>query len=169
MVELLTISDFSWKESPWDVRAERILSSWRNTPYAPGQQARRIGVDCVQYVGAFLDEAFRSTVRTPIPRLKGDTSLHDPEKARAVIRLLRKAHNGSVAVEKGAALESGDVVVTRVEQQEGAPANEGHAMILGMAPWSAWHAIPGGVNRTALSKTRGIVAVYRPLGKDLWN
>jgi hypothetical protein len=149
-------------------RLRRVLDGWLGTRYGEGQRAKRIQVDCVQFVAGVLDELFAVKTPTFVPRLRADIALHSPERAYPTIKAFREAHYGMDEVEDGT-VQPGDIIVTRAEHQEDAKERDAHVMIAGAERWTAYHAIPRvGVVKTTIACTRGILRVYRPRRKDLW-
>jgi len=147
---------------------EGVLRSWEGTPYHEGQRARKVGVDCVQLILGTYDILYRVESPSRIPRVQVDAALHSPRVALAAILRMRSLWHGADVVRDGT-VRPGDIVVTRAEAQPGAPRRPAHAMIAGVRPWTAWHAIPrAGVVQTSIERTRGIVRIYRPRKKDLW-
>ncbi|TRZ51606.1 MAG: hypothetical protein D4S01_04415 [Dehalococcoidia bacterium] len=104
-------------------RMQKILDSWEGTPHMDGQQAKGMGVDCVRFVAAVLDELIGT--KTPIKHLPSDTAFHQRDKAVAGMRLFIKQFDG-YRIGPDEPLQAGDVLVTG--PRSGGP---GHAMIVG--------------------------------------
>lgn len=162
---------FRWRPLPLNVerRISRCLSSWLHTPYMEGQQAKGIAVDCVQFVGAFLDEMYGNRTRTRIPRLRADAAQHSVRAAFQTIKALRSHFPTFVA--RDDIIEPGDIVVVRASTDSRAPKRPGHVLIA--APGhvgSAFHADGhlGEVCQTSLAATSGILRIYRPKEKCSW-
>lgn len=111
-------------------RLGQVLESWEGTPYMSGQRCRGVGVDCVRFVVAVLDEL--TGRHTDIRTIPPDTCLHAPAKAREAAERLSLAFEADRVTD---ALEAGDVIVTG--PVGGGP---GHVMIVGHRKSEVWHA-----------------------------
>ncbi len=138
-----------------------ILLSWENTPYMKGQRKKRVGVDCVRFLCAVMDELY---VMEPAPsvELPQDVALHAPHTARAAMRKIMSRYPDHRNLDQGESVEPGDVVITGPER--GGP---GHAMIVGADP-GLWHATGLEVQRGGLIPTDPIHHVLRPQDKHRW-
>lgn len=138
----------------YETRLAAILASWNGTPYMAGQQCRGVGVDCVRFVCAVLDELYRQEP-VPIETLPSDAALHARESAIGAMKKIRDCYMPNDAIEDGT-MEPGDILVT-------GPANggPGHAMIVGTRPNQLWHAAGDGVHVTALHASVHVFRVYR--------
>lgn len=171
---LQTIQDtteqvLTWKtvSEPLSNRLMNVLNLWKGTPYVPGQQALKGGVDCVQLMGGILDMLYRRPSATKIPRLNPDTSLHDPRTSYKTISALRKHFPNSVV--RDFTIEPGDIIVCRASHDLNAPRNMGHVLIAAIQPGSVFHAVPGsGACFGTIQATHGILRIYRPKEKDTW-
>jgi hypothetical protein len=123
-------------------RLAEVLASWDGTPYMLGQRCKGVGVDCIRFVVAVIDELAGTTTRVRV--LPGDVAHHAPAVAfDALARVLELVPSAPVLE---GPLEPGDVVVTG--PLKGGP---GHALIVGVDGLSGWHATqPQGVCRTGL-------------------
>lgn len=160
---------YSWRhlDPAIEDRLKAEMSWWFLTPYMAGQQAVGIGVDCVQLVGALLDDLYHRTDTTHIPRLSPDAAIHNAREGFKTIRCLRRSFPSDVV--RDCVIEPGDIVVTRAAPDPTGPRRPGHVLIAGPEPFTALHAIKSsGVAMTTLTATRGIVRVYRPRNKSLW-
>lgn len=162
---------FSWRRLslPVERKIEQCLRSWEGTAYMEGQQSKGISVDCVQFVGAFLDAMYHKPCKTIIPRLRADSAQHSVRAAFSTIRVLRSAFPTFVV--RDDSIEPGDIVVVRASIDPRSPKRPGHTLIAtpGQHP-GAYHADGhlGGVCKTSLAATSGILRVYRPKEKHLW-
>jgi len=165
------IDNFTWVPLWPDIhdRIEAFADQWTGTPWVEGQRARRVGVDCVQLVGAFLDEMMGLPDHTTVPRLPARCAVHRPGTAEPTVAALRKAHHGSDPV-RDRTVEPGDILVTRAEPGREAPAIGAHAMIALPRTLQALSASAGAgrVIRTSIPATSGVLVVFRPKRKDLW-
>jgi hypothetical protein len=103
-----------WRCLPPQILAQQqrlgaILLRWEGTPYRPGQQKEKAGVDCVRFVAAVLDE-LRGT-STPIETLPPDAAMHTREGAIASMLNIKRAFMPCELVGDNS-LEPGDVLVT---------------------------------------------------------
>lgn len=139
----------------FEARLEQVLRSWEGTPYMAGQQLRGVGVDCVRFVAAVLDELL-GRAPTPIETLPPDASLHNRVGAICGMRAIRKRFMPNAPVQDGP-LEPGDIVVTG--PVSGGP---GHAMIVGSSR-VLWHSSARSVHWTGLRPPKGhkVWRVYR--------
>ena len=148
-------------------RLAGILDSWEGTPYAPGQQMKGAGVDCVRFVCGVLDECYGSK-RIPVPELPGDIALHQRGTAIAAMRFIMELYKPNAAV-TDEVLEPGDIVV--VGPAGGGP---GHAMIVGARTNELWHSTDRRVQMTGLgflqqhSHGYSLFGVYRALDRERW-
>lgn len=166
--EIITEIRWMGNDRKLNARLRQVLDSWLNTKYKPGQRAKRIAVDCTQFGAAVLDELFRATKPTFVPRFDGTIALHNMRKAYPTMKAIRRMHFGMDIVRNNIVMP-GDFLVTRAEHQAEAAPIQAHVMIAGPDPNTAYHAIPhAGVCKTTLAATRGIVRIYRPRRKDLW-
>jgi cell wall-associated NlpC family hydrolase len=143
----------SWKalaDGATQARLGAILRSWERTPYLPGQQCKGVGVDCVRFVCAVLDELLGR--KTPIATLPPDTCMHNPARAAAAMERIATLYDAVDATD-AAVLLPGDAVV--VGPEAGGP---GHCLIVGDERGQVWHANPPHVSRVGLG---GIYAVGR--------
>lgn len=141
----------------YEARLEAALVSWEGTPYMRGQQLRGVGVDCVRFVAAVMDEVL-GRPRTPIETLPDDAALHDRVGAICGMKRLRKLFWPNKPIPLDAPLEPGDIVVTGPEN--GGP---GHGMIVGARPNTIWHSSGTSVHWTGLRPPKGhkVFRVYR--------
>lgn len=138
-------------------RLAQVLASWDGTPYFAGQRCKGVGVDCIRFVVAVLDEL--AGTRTVVRVLPGDVAHHAP--ALAFEALSRQLGLMPCSPVLDGVLEPGDVVATG--PLDGGP---GHALIVGPERLQAWHAADGqGVCRTGLGVLgwmgHRIVSVHR--------
>jgi len=152
--------------NPWDEQLERILRSWRVPPtrYIDGQCLKGVGVDCVRFVDAVLQELYGWKLK-PLPLLPPDTSAHS---AKAVMRIglliARRFPNTEFKPPFLDHLESGDIVVAAWGNRE----NEGHVFIIGPNN-KPWHAIQeSGVTPTHFSHHWNLMRMWRPNDKESW-
>lgn len=145
-----------------EARVDAELESWVGTPFVAGQRLKGVGVDCVRFVAAVLDEMFRET-RIPLDRLPQDLSMHNPAGARAALRLFKKAYAPTVDIADNV-VEVGDVIIVGVR----GPA---HAIFCGSKQSYLYEAGSRRVIRTGLSTLRHPVRVFatiRPVEKHRW-
>jgi len=150
-------------QHPARTRLRFSLLCWEGTPYREGDQVQGVGVDCVRFVCAVLDEMYG--FRRELPRnLPADRALHDPEGAKAAMRQLLRLYP-STEIAPDQAVEPGDILV--MAPSGGGP---GHAMIAGPDPNELWHVEPSaGVCYTGHGlMDMTLHAIYRPHGKESW-
>lgn len=145
-----------------------ILDRWLGTPHVAGQRLRGVGVDCVQFVAAFLDEAARLPARTTeVPRLPQDSGAADQWLCalRQVMGSILARHPADL-VHDGQ-VEPGDIVVCRLGNAGG----PGHAMIVGGEPRRVYHASRPArrVCWTGLGSIAYLDRIYRPQNKHRWS
>lgn len=145
-------------------RIEDACKVWENTPYRPGQQKPGMGVDCVRLVCGVMDYLYGQSHF--IPREVQDRSLHDPEGAKRITKMIREYYPDHVDLPCGdRVVEPGDVVVTG--HALGGP---GHAILVGAAPNTLWQAFRRYVRMGGfglLSHYQQIFTIIRP-DKTLW-
>ena len=170
----MELQDYYWRENTgmsaeqfaaFRDRLQVVLLSWDRTPYAARKQVKGMGVDCVRFVCAVLDEV-RGISGRKIETLPNDAAMHTPSGAMSVMRAIRRLYMPNESVLDGS-LEPADVIVSG--PIAGGP---GHAMIVGAEPNVLWHSTADRVQRTGLgylrSRASKIFRVYRGLDKDLW-
>lgn len=160
----------SWKPLDFegaDTVIERLracFQTWDRTPYMAGQRAAGIGVDCVRFVCAVLDEMYG--VFHEIPREMQDRSLHDPEGAQRVVDTIRAYYDDHIDLPKhDRCVEPGDIVITGNAQ--GGP---GHAILVGVDRNTLWQATSRGIRMCGLGLLdhfQQICTIVRP-DKTLW-
>lgn len=152
----------------WKVALEEEMQSWKGTKYSLGQRLKGVGVDCVQFVIAVLDEMYGYE---PIAfRAPSDSAVHDRRFVMASYAFI--AHRYPQSVLRGAEPDTGDVVILRHRNAAGAGRrNPGHVGIVGMDRRVLWHAdSPVGVCTTSVRAHRDqIVRVWRMTGKEQWS
>lgn len=142
-----------WRQRVGTERLEAILAGWAGTPYMAGQAQRGVGVDCVRFVCAVLDE-LQGVVRE-VATLPSDAAMHTRRGAIGVMRTIRKRFAPNDPVRDGS-LEPGDVIV--VGPSDGGP---GHAMIVGTRKNELWHSTGRNVHRSGLAFAQGYNRVFR--------
>lgn len=127
-----------------------------------GQCCKGMGVDCVSFVRAVLDELYRLPP-TALQIMDRQLSLHDPREAVRIMRLLVDRYPNRIL--RGEAPEPGDVVIGR----SGTQASPGHVLIVGPHPAQLWHVGMSGVCFTGWGAYRpNIVRIWRMLHKESW-
>lgn len=151
--------------NPWVNRLERVLASWEDTPYVPGQQrkGRDGGVDCIRFGCGVLDELYRRPL-TSLPIRAPDASMHDKEGAFSVMRQIIARYPDHISVEDGS-VEPGDILV--VGPRSGGP---GHMMIVGVQRGTVWQASADRVHFTGLSlpASATLFRVFRMVDREAW-
>lgn len=148
-------------------RIQQVQESWIGTQYMAGQRAKRIGVDCLQLVGGVLDELFRRTTPTHIPRLPSTSGLQFKGGGFRTSLAVRKQFPSRI--ERNGRIEPGDVIVTTSTLDASAPNVMGHLALAGVRPWTFLHAVAGvGVCWTSLQGLPGLVRLYRVRSKESW-
>lgn len=147
----------------WLPRLKSVLVSWQGTPYCVGQQQKQIGVDCIRFGCAVLDELYRRPL-TDLPIRAPDASMHDPEGAFSVMRQIVRRYPNHVTIEDGS-VEPGDVLV--VGPRNGGP---GHMVIVGPQPNTLWQSSGGKVHFTGLSLpgSATLFRTYRMVDREKW-
>jgi hypothetical protein len=157
------MTPLTWVPESIEVHAalESIYSRWKETPYREGFSKEGVGVDCIRYVTAGLDQLYRRQ-RMPIPRLCADASMHNLSAVKNLARFLRK--NYPTETIKDNIIMPGDIICVK----RGILA--GHALWVGTRKNTLWHAMKGvGVCMTGSGLlTEEILFVERPKDKDLW-
>ncbi len=115
------------------------VSSWEGTPYRSMYRVRGSGVDCVNFIAAYLD--WLLGMKTPVLELPKLLGYHDPPKTRETIRTLESTWGGD-RVDPGDTILPGDVLATKNGS------NPVHLMLAGPQHAVLWHAsnvknIPG--------------------------
>jgi hypothetical protein len=144
---------------------ERAFAIWLRTPHVAGQQAPKMGVDCVQLLPGVLCPLY-GLPKIIVPRQAQDAGIHSPRISMTTVRFLRRHFPSDTVRDKS--IQPGDIVGTRASYDKDGPARLGHALIAGTHPWTALHAGKSGVGITSLLAIPGIVRIYRPIDKRLW-
>lgn len=125
MIDLRFDPDFLPCEE--DLRFQKELDSWQGTAYRLFSQAKGVGTDCIRFVCAMGDFAWKDGSKTKVPRIMADTSMHQPEMARKVMRFLMEQYDyRAVPASEMHLLRPKDVVITAHPG-----AGPGHAIIAG--------------------------------------
>lgn len=145
-------------------RISEVLDSWLGTPYAAGQAAKGLAIDCVRFVAGVLDELnHRKQQQLHYLRLPSDLGMHNRREALRGLRLFRRAYEPNEMV-NDFVIEPGDVLMT-------GPADGGptHAEFAGTRRNTFYHATIDGVTVTGILKPVGTqFAVIRPMNKEEW-
>lgn len=150
-----------------EARLSEVLQAWDGTPYLIGQQARGVGVDCVRFVCAVLDE-LAGTPPVAVETLPQDAAMHTRSGAIATMKLIVKRYEPNERVTDGT-IEPGDILVASAPG--GGP---GHAMIAGARRNVLWESSGDGVRRVGLGYLLAgtgpwkLEHVYRPRNKETW-
>ncbi len=143
-------------------RLRVILESWRDTPWVAGQCCKGVGVDCVRFVAAVLDELCGTSHARTLPRLPQDLGVHDAfGAAEAAVSMVRKYPHEDVR--RDGIVRPADVIAVTLH------IGLTHTLIVGPDPSVAWHAVsPIGVTPVGLGHLGegGIgraVRVWRPI------
>jgi hypothetical protein len=138
----------SWRPGNPDraARLAAVIRSWEGTPYLPGQQRKKVGVDCVRFVCGVYDELLGRA--TPIHTLPSDACMNDPLQATQVMEKIAGLFGAQEVTSCGVILP-GDVIATG--PIGGGP---GHCLVVGEERKIAWHAVKPRVCRT------GFGAIY---------
>lgn len=149
-----------------EVKINRVLSSWLNTPHIAGQQCKGAGVDCVQLVGAFLDEMCNAKTKTKIPRLPQTTGMsdHDFIKGAPVLKAITDKYPADSI--KAKILMPGDIIVCRL----GLNGGPGHAMIVAGQDSRVVHACNSArrVVLAGIGSIKNALHIYRVKDRSAW-
>lgn len=145
------------------------MEDWRGTPYRADCRLKGIGVNCINFLAAIMDEMYSVSVPTPVLSFPETASLHSREPGQKAIRELLQAWYGSDKVDRAGPFRCGDVLIHRASTTDHPRAGAGHVAIY-CNPW-VYHALPGlGVTRTWIKHLRhDIIKAYRPRRQDLWS
>lgn len=147
---------------------EAACSAWLGTPYLHGRCARGIGVDCIHFGAAVLDELYGVHHSKNLQSLPPDACVHNKKGVQAALRAMLKAYPSIRRADDGV-FEPGDLLVlgpvVRGERAEAA-----HLMVAGKRG-RLWHATPPQVCFTGyvLSDNEELLAVYRSSDKEVWH
>jgi len=146
-------------------RIDEVLTSWEDTPYMAGEQAKGVGTDCIRFVCGAMDELYGTS--HPIPREMQDISMHNTKGAVRIMKKIRENWpNHRTLGPDERILQPGDVIVTG--QAQGGP---GHAILVGAQRNTVYQATKKGVRKGGwgfISYFQQIVCVCRPTDKDSW-
>jgi len=142
---------------PYEDELREALALWDSTPYAPDQQCAQVGVDCVRFVCAIMDQiSGRSTNPRTLPQ---DAAMHDRAGAVACMKQIMTLYKPIKPLGPHYPyVRGGDVLI--VGRRTGGP---GHAMIVGPDQNTIWHATFPRVQRTGmyLDNDHKVFRVYR--------
>ncbi len=149
--------------APWVKRLEKVLVSWEETPYVRGQQTKKVGVDCIRFGCAVLDELYRRPL-TSLPIRAPDAAMHDAEGAFSVMRQIIRRYPDHDTV-TDCTVEPGDILV--VGPRSGGP---GHMMIVGHQRNTVWQASGDRVHFTGLSLPDSVTLfrTFRMFDRESW-
>ena len=109
-----------------------VLQSWEGTRYLAGGQGKQLGVDCVRFVCAVMDEILGRV--TPIKALPQDVAFHQADKGRSAVREILRLYEPFEAVAPHKPLNPLDILVVG----GGPEAGPGHAIIVGPRENTLW-------------------------------
>jgi hypothetical protein len=154
---------------PAALRVGGVLQSWDGTPYMHGQAAKGVGVDCIRFVCAVLNELYGEQ-RASIPRLPQDTAMHNPKGAFRVLREVLRIYPEHDEVIETGVIEPGDVIITAKPG-----CGPGHSIFVGPDKNVLWHSVEPMVCRVGIGEVGGgnpefmPYRVYRMRDKEKWN
>lgn len=124
-----------------DDHLDTILEAWSGTPYRLGSQRKGLGVDCVRFVSAVMDELHFGEIRGDHSYLPPDRALHDPQSAWLAMRKVIRRY-GDVDFLPYLPDEEGPLRVSPGDALITGPAGggPGHCMIVGNRPY-LWHSL----------------------------
>lgn len=147
-------------------RLIRICERWEGTPYMSRQQMVGVGVDCVRFVCAVMDEMYG--VKNEVPREWNDARMNDPSQAKEMVEYIRQLYPDMNYIGDGnRVIEPGDVILTGK-----AGVGPSHAVLVGAKRNTSWDTHRRGVRRCGLGLIRGVQQVYaivRTKDKTLWD
>ena len=143
-----------WRAWPDDLvaqRIDRVLRSWDETPYMLGQCAKGVGVDCIRYVCAVLNELYGRD-NFDFEHLPGDSDMFNREGAERVLRKVIRMYPATqiLGITDESWVEPGDVIITAKPG-----CGPGHSIFVGNHPRTLWHAIDGGVQEIDIDEVGG--------------
>lgn len=164
MAKLITLP-FEFTANPWDDRVETVCRGWVGTPYVLNRCEKGIGVDCMHYVAACLDELYGVEHSKNLRSLPPDACVHNKLGVVKAGKALLKAYPSHSRVEDWT-LESGDLVILGPHSQTPTAA---HLLIAGKRG-KLWQTNSFGVCFTGYGhdSSEMVVAVYRASDKNLW-
>lgn len=148
-------------------RINDVCESWIGTPYMKGQRCKDIGVDCVQFTCAILDELNNRFIgSTKIDRLASDTGANDKEGifALRIARQIMKINPcEKIPVH---CLQPGDILICRLGNNGG----PGHTMFVGGKKNLLYHACNGErqVTKIGLGSVKYGLHAYRFKDRINW-
>lgn len=164
-VTIVKALDLRWGSNPgiFDHRLSEILESWRGTPYSAVDSLKRVGINCVRFIGCVLDEMSGIPKMSQMPDLRGDLCLHEPGKTAQAVRTMLRLYEPWRPVDPfSEPILPMDIFIVGPEG-----GGDGHGMIAGVQPSTLWHAAPSGVTVTGVGTSRqSFLRVYRTL--DRW-
>jgi len=154
----------SFQETAWDETVERSCASWEGTPYRHGKHFKGIGVDCLHFAAAVLDDLYGSSISASLKSLAPDACVHNREGVAAAVRALMTYFPGMERYH-GDCLQAGDLVITGPRST----ATASHLMVAG-SQGRLWHASSPRVCYTGygITQSQVLVGIYRSFKKELW-
>jgi len=147
-----------------------VCNSWLDTPWMAGQRRQGVGVDCVNFATAVLDELASVPTPTKLSRRPQDLGLHSSWQAGASAAFWEVSHVHdlrSVTVVDGVLeVQPGDLLVHRLGSDGGA----GHVSVVAWKSPAVYQALTGsGVRLCAIPAPDKIMHAWRVQDRSKWN
>lgn len=159
------ILNFLYRDTPWMSKVEDACARWEKTPYKLNFCQKGVGVDCIHFVAAILDEMYGQAHSKNLRSLPPDACVHNRVGVHKAGKALFKAYPAIEKVMDGT-LEAGDLVITGPRSET---PTAGHLMIAGKRG-KLWQSISTGVcfSGYGILDTEMLVSVYRASDKTKW-
>jgi len=119
------------------LRFIRAVHRWKNTPYKPSQCTPGVGVDCLQFVGAVVDEYLGLSTKhlSRIPALPPDTAFHTSKNVAKMSQILHDRW----PLKTIRCISWQDLVPTDIVLIQESSISPSHLMIADVRKGMAWH------------------------------
>lgn len=156
---------FRYVETPYADLVESKCMPWKGTPYSLSSCTKKVGVDCIHFVAAVLDDLYGEKHSKNLKSLPPDACVHNKAGVMRAGRALFQAYPAFSKVSDNT-IEAGDLVVLGPAQEE---PTAGHLLIAG-SRGKLWQAIAVGVCFTGygVDESQMLVSVYRAGDKEKW-
>ena len=154
-----------FRPTRWDGLVDRVCRSLEGTPYRLNGCLKGLGVDCLHFAAAVLDELYGTAHGKDLKSLPPDACIHNKVGVMVAARQLFSKYPGMVRV-RDLSLESGDLILMG---RAGSINTTQHLLVAG-CQGMLWHSDPPAVTSTGTGGLPNLrhVCSYRAVDKENW-
>lgn len=148
------------------MRVEQVCSSWEGTRYKLNSCRKGIGVDCLHFAAAVIDELYGENSKD-LQSLPPDACVHNRLGVLKAGRELLMKYPSFRRVRNDRFVEAGDLMM--LGRREARLRSTQHLMVVG-TEGKLWHATPPRVHFTGsvLPKNLMLTCIFRASDKENW-